>query len=904
LIKLSLKSKILSMFGLIISISIGNFALLIYEENNTTNQQSWVLHTLNVITKSEEFLGHVRDAETGQRGYLLTGNANYLGLYSTDISKAKSSLNQIIKLTQDNPLQQSRLVIIEQLLSKKIGELDNTIHEYKGGNLEKSLAIVNSDYGKSIMDALRAHLNSFRGEENQLLKLRKLKFEDKKNGLQVLFFIGGLMIIATLVFVAYRLQRTLIDPILTLTESASRLAAGEKVKKITEVGRDELFLLARAFNNMQEKIETRLMKTEEDMLQRSHDLGERVKEQKGLYSLSEILNRPYISDNEILEAAVEIIPHAWHYPEITCGRISLNNRDYVTGNFRTTIWRQASDIFLQGERIGEIEVFYLEERSALDEGPFLKEERTLIDQLANRIGMWVQSKKIEKELQESEERYKDAVEGTSDLIAVINREGNITFVNHMSDKFFGVSAEVCVGMSAIEFIHPDDQTHTEKAFRGWIRNRENSAILENRQIGKDGTTHDISWNIKICYNDDGQFANLNATGRDITEQKILGNQLRQTQRMDAVGELTGGLAHDFNNVLGIIIGNLDLVKEKIEPGSKQKERIETAQNAALRGAELTRRLLNFARQSPQAHSPIDVNRILTNVKKLLAKSLTSKVAIELILADNLWMTELDPGDLEDSIVNLSLNARDAMPNGGRLIIETKNTVLEENTLKVKNGIEPGDFVEIAINDTGSGMSKEVSDRIFDPFFSTKKEGKGTGLGLAMVYGFVKRTKGHISVYSEEGIGTTFRIYLPRSLSASERIPKRSEEETVPNGTETILVVDDEQQLADVAEGILEELGYTTICANSGDDALRIINANDTIDLVFSDVVMPGSIGGFELAEAVSIKHPRLKVLLTSGFTGKIESSKASEVWINDLLIKPYRDIELAKRVRQVLDRGD
>ncbi|MGK0272623.1 MAG: CheY-like chemotaxis protein, partial [Cocleimonas sp.] len=313
----------------------------------------------------------------------------------------------------------------------------------------------------------------------------------------------------------------------------------------------------------------------------------------------------------------------------------------------------------------------------------------------------------------------------------------------------------------------------------------------------------------------------------------------------------------------------------------------------------------FTRETPLSTSIVDVNLILTNIQGMIGKSLTSIISIETILSDDLWMVELDPGDLEDTIVNLSINSRDAMPDGGRLIFETRNTVLDDTIILQKAKIQPGEYVELMIRDTGVGMPKEVSECIFDPFFSTKGKNEGTGLGLSMVYGFVKRSKGQIYVYSEVNMGTTFKIYFPRSVSVSQAKPLSHEEIVlIPKGTETILVVDDEKELVSVAEEILRELGYTIICAYNADEALKALAINNSIDLVFSDVVMPGLMDGFELAAAVSTRYPDIKVLLTSGFTGKLKTSVNYKQWENNLLVKPYRRDQLAQKIRRALERSN
>jgi|GEM_PF-1292279 len=489
------------------------------------------------------------------------------------------------------------------------------------------------------------------------------------------------------------------------------------------------------------------------------------------------------------------------------------------------------------------------------------------------------------------------------IVALTDATGKITYANQKFSDISGYSYDELIGQN-----HRILQSaHHSPAFykQLWL-------TIANGQVwrgefcnkAKDGSLYWVDTTIAPLKNIQGKIEQYIAVRTDITHIKQSDELLRRSQKMEAIGELTGGIAHDFNNLLGIIIGNLDLVGRKLEEGSNLQKQLATAQNAAFRGASLTRRLLNFSSQSPEIHSPVNVDKIICEFENLIQKSLTAVISIEIHQTEKAWMVELNPDDLEDALVNLALNARDAMPNGGKLVIETRNTILDHRIADAKIGIQPGEYVEIAIGDTGAGMSKEIVDKIFDPFFTTKSKDKGTGLGLAMVYGFVQRSKGHISVYSEVGVGTTFRMYLPRAQRASKKIEAlKKVDEVLPIGHETILVVDDEDELLSIAQSILDELGYNILCASSGEEALHIIENNDVIDLLFSDVVMPGNLNGFDLADTVTKTHPEMKILLTSGFTGKIKHSGTTEMWAKKILPKPYRDIELAVRIRQTLDEG-
>ena len=377
---------------------------------------------------------------------------------------------------------------------------------------------------------------------------------------------------------------------------------------------------------------------------------------------------------------------------------------------------------------------------------------------------------------------------------------------------------------------------------------------------------------------------------------------RCSQKMDAIGQLTGGIAHDFNNILAIILGNLEILDEQIAADDKALKRIDAMRKASLRAADLTKQLLSFSRSRATQQAVTDINQVINEMESLIAHSLTPEVEMEHHFADKLWLTEIDPGDFKDTLLNLSINARDAMAGHGHLIFETRNTTLDANYCAQNIDVKPGQYVELSVSDNGKGISADQQEHIFEPFFTTKDQGKGTGLGLAMVYGFVKRSGGHIKVYSEPGIGTTFRLYLPRAHGKEQLIKQNdAQNETLPRGQETILAVDDEAMLLEVTQDSLEGLGYRVLTASDGQQALELLDEDTAIDLLFTDVVMPGGINGYELAERATTIRPDLKVLLTSGYTEKVMLHKGYARFNDSLLSKPYNRADLAKRVRAMLD---
>ena len=393
-----------------------------------------------------------------------------------------------------------------------------------------------------------------------------------------------------------------------------------------------------------------------------------------------------------------------------------------------------------------------------------------------------------------------------------------------------------------------------------------------------------------------------------SERERMMEQLSKAGKMEALGELTSGIAHDFNNILGIVLGNLELLYMKLREDPDASKRIKSAISGAQRGARLTERLLRFSRASSPDPIAVDVNKTLEGMHEMLCETLPKTISIEFVLTDQVWLTIIDVGDLEDAILNLVLNARDAMPDGGILRIETRNVDLDSHFVRENPNSRQGEHIMIAIHDTGTGIEPAIAERIFEPFFTSKEKGKGTGLGLAMVYAFVGRSGGFVKVEPGAGGGTVFRLFLPRSENLNEAVAVGTEEvKGLPQGSETILLVDDEPHLLNVAESYLRDLGYQTITASSGDAALEILNSGKTIDLLFTDVVMPGKVDGFRLAAHAMANYPNLKVLLTSGVVPTVDSDQEEDQNLvnslnRDLLSKPYNRTDLAEKVRQVLDR--
>ena len=377
------------------------------------------------------------------------------------------------------------------------------------------------------------------------------------------------------------------------------------------------------------------------------------------------------------------------------------------------------------------------------------------------------------------------------------------------------------------------------------------------------------------------------------------SQLVQAQKMEAIGTLTGGIAHDFNNLLGVVIGNMDLLRAHVPSASEADELVAESLDAALRGADLTRRLLAFARRQTLNPVRIDVNELVESTAKLLGRVLGESIDVVLELEPNIWPVEVDPAQLESSLMNLATNARDAMPKGGRLRFSTRNRVLDADYAAQHPDVAPGDYAMIAVSDTGTGMTPDVVSRIFEPFFTTKDKDHGTGLGLAMVFGFMKQSRGHINVYSEIATGTVFRLYLPRS-DAAVATTRQAMADQCPHGQgESILVVEDNAAMRKMVVQQLRALNYTVIEAASAVNALEILE-HEAVRVVFSDIVMPGAYNGIDLVRTTLARWPDVRVVLSSGFADPQTLAGLGSAGGVRILIKPYRKDDLAREIRHAL----
>ncbi|PWG65888.1 hypothetical protein DEM34_00480 [Spiribacter halobius] len=511
-------------------------------------------------------------------------------------------------------------------------------------------------------------------------------------------------------------------------------------------------------------------------------------------------------------------------------------------------------------------------------------------------------KRAEEEAHVNEERFRLLSRATNDVIWDWDLRRGQLWWNENLEALFGHSPdEVEQGLESwINRIHAEDRERVLAGIHAFVGSREQNWEDEYRFQRADGSVALVIDRGFAIRDAAGQAVRMLGSITDVTEQRELERRVRQSQKLEAVGQLTGGVAHDFNNLLTVILGNAEVLGESLRHDPPLRQLAEMTGSAAERGAELTSRLLAFSRQQALEPKVVDLNRLLASLDGLLRRTLPESIDIELVRGGGLWLAEVDPGQLEVALLNLAVNARDAMPGGGHLTIETANSRLDAEYARHHQELRPGQYVQVSFSDTGAGMSPEVVEQAFEPFFTTKEVGRGSGLGLSMVYGFVKQSGGHAKIYSEPDQGTTVKLYFPRvnAKAAAEAPP---EVEIVAGGHEHILVVEDDDLVREYLSGQLVSLGYRVTSSASGPEALEQLRARDDVDLLLTDVVMPGGMNGRELADQALVLRPGLKVLFTSGYT---ENAIVHQGRLDpgvQLLGKPYRRQDLAERVRQVLD---
>jgi PAS domain S-box-containing protein len=507
-----------------------------------------------------------------------------------------------------------------------------------------------------------------------------------------------------------------------------------------------------------------------------------------------------------------------------------------------------------------------------------------------------QRRKTEEQLRLSERRFRKLVHNMHEGVLMVDDAAVITFANSRIASMLEYRAEEMLGRSVMEFIAPSRREAARSAF---------DTVLSNKPVSRETLLYTASEDtIEVVartvpmFDEAGEFDYGFATIQDISERRHLQRQIRQAQKMDAIGKLAGGIAHDFNNMLTVIGGNAHLLKME-ELSERGRELLTEVMQAAESAGELTSQLLTFSRKQKMDIEVLDLNQVVTEMRPMLRRMIREDIKLRVDLAEDLAWTRIDRVQIGQVLMNLAINARDAMPDGGVLTIETENAAIGQQYANTHADVEPGNYVRLTVSDTGIGMDADTREQVFEPFFTTKGDSGGTGLGLATAYGICKQMGGWIYVYSEPGEGTVFKIYLP--VAQGDEMPVEAGEAAMDlSGDESVLVVEDDDKVREYATAALEQYGYTVVQAANGAEALKVLADGARVDVIVTDVVMP-DIGGVELAERIEQARPGIPVLYTSGYNGSTLSHTGVEIAHERLIQKPFGPADLARAVRKILD---
>jgi PAS domain S-box-containing protein len=669
---------------------------------------------------------------------------------------------------------------------------------------------------------------------------------------------------------AWILSHRVTAPLVEVTRAAKDLARGDYARRVDLQRHDELGSLATSFNSMASQVEAATL-----------DLQGYARELEAANASLRASEERY---RQLVEASHEGIGAVDPTGIITFANPRLTQMLGYDGD--ALLGRSIFD-FMDPEHAFEERTGFVRRYRGIaetQEVPFRRRDGTMLwtnksvsslfDAAGALTGALVMISDVterheaQARLERSERQFRALTENASDMICVLDADGRQRYVSSAHVRFVGFEAEELQGRIAFDFIHPDDVPHTVAAFEQALRERGERVAVQFRYRHKNGDWRQF---LSIATNllDDPAVAGVVVNSRDITEQRALEMQLLQAQKMEAVGQLAGGIAHDFNNLLSVMTSYTGMLLADLPADDPARADIEEIRRAAQRASTLTRQLLAFGRQQMLQPEVLDLNVVVRDMEKMLGRVLRENVRLETALTPELGRVYADLGQLEQVIVNLAVNASDAMPAGGALTIETADVELDEAYCRSHAGVTPGSHVMLAVSDTGIGMDPTIQARMFDPFFTTKAVGKGTGLGLSTVYGIVKQSGGHVSVYSEPGIGTTIKIYLPRDGSSSMMRPRGDAAPSLHQGSGTVLLVEDEAPVRAAVRRILERAGYTVLEAANGRDALELCTAqarqSAPIELLLTDMVMP-DMGGRELAARFRELHPAAALAFMSGYT--------------------------------------
>ena len=803
-----------------------------------------VLHTHEVMGNIQDLALAMESIEFSTRGFVLTGKESDLEAYPANVARVAQDLAAIRGLTVDNPAQQVHFPALEVLAAGRIQRADRIINLRRTQGLAAAVAAIGSSRDERDAE-FQSLIGKLQSEEVRLLAVRNAETRHDLRQTKTILILAtllGILIVAAAAWTAVRY-------------SSTRDVAEVRYRGLMEAAPDGMVVV-----NQDGEIVL---------------LNARAQKQFG-YSRDELLG----------QKVTNIIPEGFAERLIA---------DETRTAAEALAQQIGTGIELYGRRKDGSE-FPIE----IMLSPLESAEGILVTAAIRDITV---RKDAEKHLAQMEARYRGLMEAAPDGMVVVNQNGEIVLLNVQAEKQFGYHRDELLGQNVTNII---PEGFAARLIADALRT---TAEALAQQIGtgidligrrKDGSNFPIEIMLSPLESSEGTL--VTAAIRDISERKQLARQLYQSQKMEAVGQLTGGIAHDFNNLLGVIIGNLDLLERLVADNEAAIKRVQTAQKAATRGADITRRLLVFSSSEQLKPSVVLLGDSIQNMIELAGHALGAEIKITNHIDASMPPLFVDPAGLEIALLNLAMNARDAMPKGGSIIIESKVKNLGSSHLAVHTGdLKAGSYVCVSISDTGAGMSRETLERAFEPFFTTKPRNKGTGLGLAMVYGFVKQSGGAVRAYSELGQGTTISLYLPLTADSSQPVPAGAPKPLSAKPSGSVLVVDDEVELIEIAQAYLAEMGFTGYEAIDGASALEMIAQHSEIDLMVTDIVMPGGMNGVELAQRARTLRPGLKIVYSSGFPAEALAEKSLPLIDGPLLHKPYQRAEFATMVRQVME---
>ena len=651
--------------------------------------------------------------------------------------------------------------------------------------------------------------------------------------------------------------------------------------------------LAKANDRLKKEIDER-KQTEEVLKQKTYNLNERVKELNCLFGVSNLVENPDNSLEEVFQGIVDLIPASWQYPEITCSRIIFKDKEFKTEIFKETNWKQSREIFVTGKQMGVLEVCYLEKRPEIDEGPFLNEERSLINAISERLGRIIERKQANEALKNEKLLSDDYINSLPGLFYVFDEKRFVRW-NREWNRITGYSDEELSGMYGTDFFEGEDRTLIGKQMLKVFR--EGIAEAEVKLITKD--SRGISYYFTGIRKKLGGKDHLIGLGIDITGRKKLETQLQQSQKMEAIATLAGGIAHQFNNSLMPITANIEMLEMDFTGDKNLKNYTRQMKGSAERMAMLTDQLLAYAKGGKYQPGILSVSDFMRDTLPLIRHTIGTAVQVDTDIPHDVFRIEADMTQMQMVLSAVMINASEAMEGRGSVQVIFRNETITDETVTGLPYIEPGDYVKLTIEDEGKGMDEVTRSRIFEPFFTTKVMGRG--LGMAAVYGIIKNHDGWIYVDSEFGKGTGVYIYLPAVEVPVEKPGKPKPEAVVPKGTGTILVIEDEEMVMDVTTLLLEKLGYRVLGAKTGKEAISITKTFEGhIDLAILDIILP-DMGGKAIYPIIMKARPNLKVIVYSGYSIEGPAQEILDAGAEAFIQKPFRIKEISEKLEKVLE---